>query len=216
MRLIDTEGSVEWLSFPRFDSPSVFGRLLGPDAGHWQHRAERGVDKHPQICRPDPGAGDHLHDANGVLVLTDLLALGPDNGGHRLGIGVPHLLVRRLSCTSGQVEVDISYAPRPEYGLVVPLLASRRRRNHGPRRRRVAGFTTPVGLALEGGTAHGRVTLEAGQTVHLALHRSTLEQTPARVWSQHELARMVEDTVADWQSWSDIHQSYNGPWREQV
>jgi GH15 family glucan-1,4-alpha-glucosidase len=34
--LIDTAGSVEWLSFPRFDSPSVFARLLGPDAGHWQ------------------------------------------------------------------------------------------------------------------------------------------------------------------------------------
>jgi hypothetical protein len=53
--------------------------------------------------------------ATGVLVLTDLLALGPDNGGHRLGRNVPHLLIRPAACTSGSVEVNISYAPRREY-----------------------------------------------------------------------------------------------------
>ena len=30
--LVDKEGSVEWLTFPRFDSPSIMGRLLGETA----------------------------------------------------------------------------------------------------------------------------------------------------------------------------------------
>ncbi len=36
--LIDRAGSVDWWCVPRFDSASVFGRLLGPDAGHWSLR----------------------------------------------------------------------------------------------------------------------------------------------------------------------------------
>ena len=44
----------------------------------------------------------------GTLVLTDALAMGPDNEGHRLGADVPHLLVRAVTCTAGAVEVEVS------------------------------------------------------------------------------------------------------------
>ena len=214
--LVDRSGSVEWLSFPRFDSPSVFGRLLSPDAGHWSitpsgewTSARRYLDRTLVLETT-------FTTATGVLVLTDLLALGPNNGGHRLGTNVPHLLVRHVACRSGSVEVNISYAPRPEYGLVTPLLAHV---DGGVTARGGAEWlvlTAPLDLQLERGTAYRQLTLNAGQTIHLALHRSTLEQTPAHIWSESELAATVNASVADWQSWSDIHQTYDGPWRDLV
>jgi hypothetical protein len=32
------------------------------------------------------------------------------------------MLLRRVACTSGEIEVEVSYAPRPEYGLIHPIL----------------------------------------------------------------------------------------------
>jgi GH15 family glucan-1,4-alpha-glucosidase len=214
--LVTRSGSVDWLSFPRFDSPSVFGRLLGGEAGHWQVQpvgewtsTRRYVDRSLVLQTT-------FETRSGSLVVTDALAMGPGNGGHQLGVGAPHLLVRRLACTAGEVEVAIDYQPRPEYGLITPLLSSV---DGGVTARGGADWlvlTTPVALELEGSAARGTTTLRAGETVHLALHRTTLEQTPARVWSQDELAGTLDGTVDAWQSWSALHQAYDGPWADLV
>jgi GH15 family glucan-1,4-alpha-glucosidase len=214
--LVNTAGSVEWLSFPRFDSPSVFGRLLGAEAGHWLiqpagkwHSTRRYLDR--TLVLETTFTTD-----TGTVVLTDLLAVGPDNGGHRLGRNVPHLLVRRASCTDGHVELDVSYEPRPEYGLVMPLLSTV---DGGFTARGGADWlvlTTPLPLELGRSRGHGRATLHEGDTMHFALHRSTLDEVPARVWSQDELAAQIDNTIDAWQSWSALHQSYDGPWADLV
>jgi GH15 family glucan-1,4-alpha-glucosidase len=214
--LVDRAGSVEWLTCSRFDSPSVFARLLDPEAGHWQIQPTGPWTSERRYLDRTLVLETTFTTPSGTLVLTDLLAMGPDNEGHRLGRNVPHLLVRKVSCAAGSVEIDVSYAPRPEYGLIVPLLSAI---DGGVTARGGAEWlvlTCPMGLALDGSRGHGRHTLTAGQRMYFALHRSTLEQTPARTWSQEELAAQTENTINAWRSWSAIHQTYDGPWADLV
>src|SRR4051795_10473298 len=79
--LVDRSGSSEWLSFPRFDSPSVFGRLLGADAEHWGVAPSGEWSSSRRYLDGALLLEMTFTTATAVLVLTDLLALGPDNGG---------------------------------------------------------------------------------------------------------------------------------------
>jgi GH15 family glucan-1,4-alpha-glucosidase len=207
---------VEWLSFPRFDSPSVFARLLDDRAGHWSVRPAGDAATRRRYLDGTLVLETTFETAHGVLVLTDALAVGADDDPHALGRGAPHLLVRRLTCTRGTVEVELDYAPRPEYGLVVPILSSV---DGGVTARGGAEWlvlSTPAECLLDEGTARGGLTLSSGDTVHLGLHRSTLGETPARVWAPVELAAALDRTVAAWRAWSELHQSYDGPWQDLV
>ena len=214
--LISADGSADWLCFPRFDSPSVFGRLLDDAAGHWSIRPAGEYIAVRRYLDRTLVLETIFRTAGGTVVLTDALAMGADNRGHELGRGVPHLLIRSVTCVEGAVDVEVSYAPRPEYGLLRPLLSAV---DGGVTARGGAEWlvlSSPVPLPVRQSTATARVTMLAGQTLAFGLQRSTLEEVPARIWSQGELAGRLEATVAAWRSWSALHQSYEGPWRELV
>ena len=214
--LVDTSGSVEWLTFPRFDSPSVMARLLDDDAGHWSIRPVGDFSTTRRYLDGTMVLETTFRTPSATLVLTDALAMGPDNEGHRLGTDVPHLLLRTVTCVSGADDLEVSYAPRPEYGLVVSLLSAT---PGGVTARGGAEWlvlTSPVALSLTSGTGVGRTRISEGESLHFALHRSTLEETPAHVWAEDDIAATLARTIAAWQSWSALHQSYEGPWQDLV
>src|SRR6202046_4832819 len=119
--LIGRDGSVDWLCFPRFDSPSIFGRLLGDEAGHWSIRATGKTEVTRRSLARTMVLETTFRTPTGTVAITDALAMGDGNRGHELGKGAPHLLLRRATCVEGEVELSLEYVPRPEYGLVHPL-----------------------------------------------------------------------------------------------
>lgn len=120
--LVSRDGSVDWLCFPRFDGPSVLGRLLDPDGGLFAIKPAGDFQVSRRYLDQTMVLETTFTTAGGTAVLTDALAVGRNERGHDLGARSPSMLLRHLTCTGGAVEMTVSYAPRPEYGLIHPVL----------------------------------------------------------------------------------------------
>ena len=172
--LVSRAGSVDWLCFPRFDAPATFARILDPDGGHFairpagEFRASRGYLTQTMVLETT------FRTAAGTTVLTDAMAIGRNERGHDLGAESPGVLLRVLACMDGEMDVEVSYAPRPEYGLIQPILEEV---PGGLAARGGAGrllLSVPAGFRVEGATAHTRLHLTAGQTMVFALQHAPL------------------------------------------
>jgi alpha,alpha-trehalase len=215
--LVSRNGSIDWLCFPRFDSGSVFARLLDDDAGHWSITAAGAIEVTRRYLDRTMVLETTFRGPTGVLTVVDALAMGAGNRRHHLGIGAPHVLLREATCTAGEVVVDVEWAPRPEYGLIHPLVTERDGGAVAVGGADILVLSSPVRLAIADATATTRLTLHDGDHVGFALHHCTRsERSIARVWSQAEIRMHIEDTISAWESWSELHQAYVGPWRELV
>jgi alpha,alpha-trehalase len=213
--LVHRSGSVDWLCFPRYDSPSVLGRLVGDEAGHWSISAAGATDVRRRYLDRTLVLETEFVTPAGRLILTDALAVGPDEQGHELGARSPHALLRRAECTAGTVELEMEYAPRPDYGRVAPALREVPGGVAALEDRRVPILSTPLPATIADGIARSRVTLRAGESRAFALQFEPGEVAEA-CWTPEEIAERLRETVAAWRSWSEPHQRYDGPWRELV
>jgi alpha,alpha-trehalase len=214
--LVSTSGSIDWWCARRFDGPSLFARILDDDAGHWrigpvaQARSSRRYLDETMVLQTT------FRVPGGTAEVIDAMALGPNERGHDLGKGSPGVIVRRVTCTSGSVDMELEYAPRPEYGLIRPLLGAQRSGVSARGGADVLALSASVPLAVDGSTARAHFTLRAGETAHFALrHRASWER-PEGSWRAATVEARLQDTIRGWRTWSRLHQAYTGPWRDLV
>jgi alpha,alpha-trehalase len=214
--LVSRDGSVDWLCIPRFDGPSVFCRLLDQAGGHFAIRPVGEFQVSRRYLDQTLVLETTFTTARGTAVLTDALAVGLNERGHHLGKHSPGVLLRSLACTQGEIEADVSYAPRPEYGLIRPVLIPVR---GGLTARGGANrlfLSTSVSFGVDDATATARVRLAAGQAAAFALGHRDIASPPLTRWTAEQITGQLDDTVQSWRSWAAIHQTYEGPWRELV
>jgi alpha,alpha-trehalase len=215
--LVSRAGSVDWLCAPRFDSPSVLGRLLDRGAGHWSLRpADPDAEATRRYVDETMVLETTWTTATGTATVTDALATGAADDPHALGAAAPRLLVRALECVGGEVEMAVEFAPRPEYGLIEPLLTAVEGGVVARGGADVVVLSCPAPLTVANGTASGPLRLAAGDRVLLGLaHRTTSEPWPAPLRAE-ELDIALRTTADAWRAWSRLHQNYQGPWRDLV
>ena len=122
LALVDRDGAVVWWCPGRPDSPAVFARLLDDAAGSWTIRTLGVTASRRRYLDNTLVLQSTFTAPTGTLVVTDALLVGDGDREHSLGVDSPDVLVRRLHCPVGLVEVEMAFVPRPEFGVVHPQL----------------------------------------------------------------------------------------------
>ncbi|MEX0713123.1 MAG: trehalase-like domain-containing protein, partial [Pirellulales bacterium] len=87
--MVDRRGSIDWWSVPRFDSPSVFSRLLDPRAGHFSIRPSVPFTATRRYLPNTLVLETTFETDAGRVRLTDALALEPGARSHDIGLESP-------------------------------------------------------------------------------------------------------------------------------
>lgn len=200
--LVGNDGSIDWLCFPRFDSPACFSALLGtPDNGRWLIAPAGPVERVERHYRDDSLVLETVfHTETGSVAVIDCL---PPRDG-RLD------LVRVVEGRGGHVPMRMHLTVRFDYGSIVPwvrrvpggLVAVA-----GPEAMRLA---TPVELSGEGFSTVASFDLQEGETVPFSLtwfHSN--EEMPLPI----DALTAVAATEAWWHDWSS-QCTYDGDYAE--
>jgi GH15 family glucan-1,4-alpha-glucosidase len=214
--LVDRDGSIDWLCVPRYDSDAVFARLLDPDGGHWSIRPAGEFKSERRYVPGTLVVETTFTTRAGTVRLSDAMVFAEGQRGHDLGYDAPHELVRSVEGVSGEVELSLELAPRPENGLIKPLirLEDGGARTFGSCR---LGVHSGVPLRLDDATMTASFTVGEGDRVGFSMQWAPAErrEAPAPTPADRVADRMA-DTVEAWRSWEADHDIYDGPHRPLV
>ena len=198
--LVSSVGSIDWACLRRFDAGSTFARLLDHERGGYFSIIPGGqvLSSSRRYLDATMVLETTLELASGMVVFTDAFAMaigGSDDPAN--------VLVRRVECVSGSVDVEFTISPRFDYGTSHPWL----RRHAEGIVSAVAGddalvvqATVAVELHSDTCTITGSAALSSGESFTIAARSQPahqLDPTPI-----DDPTALIDATVEWWRTWS--------------
>jgi len=212
--LIGTDGSIDWLCFPNFDSPAVFAAILDDRKGG-RFRIYPTIDgvTHKQFYWPDTNVLiTRFLCADGVAEIADFMPIEESTPGEG-----EHQLIRRVTVVSGSMEFGMEC--RPAFNFARDSHETSLTGRNGAvfhSSSMSLGLATDVALEKDGSSGiKARFALEEGQTAVFLLQQMPKGSEESIALDEVETELLFRKTVDYWRRW--ISQSrYTGRWREMV
>jgi len=192
LALVHPDSSVDWSCMPRFDSPSLFARILDEEkGGTWQFLTDGVLQEGELKYVRNTNVLRHVfHSESGSWELFDFMPRIPDGLRHR----TPLCHVRLLRPLTGRPRIKVNFDPRPDYGATEPQL-----------------FPDGAGLSFD--SSGHRWSLQTNLPVDYVLSGQEFTLDAPRFFKldyglpsepQHidDIHRSLDLTIAGWRSWA--------------
>ncbi|MGW7686329.1 glycoside hydrolase family 15 protein [Kribbella sp. NPDC054772] len=208
--LVAPDGSVDWLSIPAFDAPSVFGNLLDRGAGSFRF-GPYGINQ-PTARVYVPGTNvmtTTWHTPSGWLLVHDALTMGPSQGPDTVtphtrppaDDDADHLLVRTVECLDGSAEIELVCEPAFDYGRVPAewtMVGDDMHAADATGAGKTFRLSTGMLIGIEGSSARARHVITKGQKAYCALSWAEGLASPAGL---DDAVARIEATIRFWRNW---------------
>ncbi|WP_114778652.1 glycoside hydrolase family 15 protein [Botryobacter ruber] len=210
--LIGLNGSIDFMCFPDFDSPSIFAAILDDEnGGCFSIQPTYDGMKNKQLYLPDTNVllTRFLSD-DGIGEITDFMPAEEVHQGNQL--------IRRVSCVHGDLEFTMRCCPRFDYARSAHKTEQISEHevifySTGPDGIGIRLMST-VPLQVKNDEAYAEFVLQTGDKADFVLYNITCENPPVTILEKY-VTKSLYDTINFWKDW--ISQcTYKGRWMETI
>lgn len=208
--LVGIDGAIDFMCFPRFDAPTIFGALLDYKKGGSFKLAPLMKDaRQKQLYIPDSNVLlTRFLSQSGMAEISDFMPI--------LELGHAHDLVRRAKTIRGELPYRMVCAPRFDCGRADHRVEKKKQEvlfiSRGADKT-VLRLRSEVPMRVENGAAIAEFTLRSEQAAAFVLEDASGRGSPSA--APHYVVDAFKQTMDFWRQWVR-RSNYRGRWRETV